>query len=110
VSSGQFDQVIIDRVIVRDFYFPWTAAANFVIDTALAALALGTDLIITNRGAAALTIAINGQGPITVDAGAVFGINSQKIWLVNIVSAVLYDFQISGLRMSTLMKLGMMPS
>lgn len=110
MSSGQFDDVIItDGSMIRDYLLPNVAAVNFVHDTALAGLALGLDVFIHNRGAAPLTISLNGQAPMTVNAGAIFAVNGVKIWLVNIVSAVLYDFYIAGVRIATLKKLGLMP-
>lgn len=109
MSSGQFDGVIItDGSMIRDYMFPFVGAVGLIHDTALAGMALGLDVFIHNRGAAPLTIALNGQVAMTVNAGAVFAVNGTKIWLVEVISAVIYDLIISGVRMTTLQKLGLM--
>ena len=69
---------------------------------------MGLDLFIRNRGAAALTVSIDGQGAITVDPGDVYWMNDSKFWLINVVSAVLYDMQLFGIRISTLKRKGLM--
>ncbi len=69
---------------------------------------MGLDLFVRNRGAAALTVSLDGQGAITVDPGDVYIVNNSKFWLINIVSAVLYDLQIFGIRISTLKRRGLM--
>ncbi|GAI51860.1 unnamed protein product, partial [marine sediment metagenome] len=68
---------------------------------------IGLDLYLNNQGAAAITVSINGQPPITVAAGAVYAISSTKFWLIQVVAAVNYDLQLSGIRYSTLKAKGL---
>lgn len=109
MSSNVLDSVIVPANSVRDL--AWThdaTAVNIVHDVPNEMQALGLDLFIRNRGAAALTIAINGQAPITVDPGGVYRLNDVKFWLVNVQSAVVYDFQIFGIRITTLKRMGLL--
>ena len=94
--------------MVRDFLnSPGAQAAGFVFDVVSEGNALGLDIYIRNRGAAALTVSLNGTGPITVDPGDTYEVNDFKFWLVTIVSAVLYDIQIFGIRIETLKRRGL---
>ena len=109
MSSNPLDAVDVPENMVRDFSMTVAgAAAGAVYDTPNTFNCMGLDLFIRNRGAAALTIAIQGQGGITVDPGDVYTINNVKFWLVTIVSAVLYDLQIFGVRITTLKRRGLM--
>lgn len=109
MSSNILDGVIVPPNSVRDFCNTQAGlAAGYVYDIQNLGKALGLDLYIRNRGAAALTISKNGQPPITVDPGDVYIVNDYKMWIVEVVSAVLYDFEIYGIRMTTLQRLGLM--
>lgn len=110
MSSNVLDSVIVPAGTVRDFKNTQAGvAANYTFDIQNSGSALGLDLFIRNRGAAALTIATDGQGGITVDPGDVYTLNNTKFWLVEVVSAVLYDLQIFGIRTTTLERLGLLP-
>lgn len=109
MSSNPLDAVDVPENMIRDFSFTAEGAvAPATYDTPNTFNAMGLDLFIRNRGAAALTIAIQGQGGITVDPGDVYTLNNVKFWLVTIVSAVLYDLQIFGVRITTLRRRGLM--
>jgi len=43
-----------------------------------------------------------------VDPGDVYTVNNSKFYLVNVVSAVLYDLQIFGIKITTLRRRGLM--
>ena len=110
MSSNVLEGVLVPENIVRDFCNTQAGlAANYVFDIQNTGNALGLDLYIRNRGAAALTISKNGQPAITVDPGDVYIVNDYKMWLVTIVSAVLYDFEIYGVNIQTLRRRGLMP-
>ena len=110
MSSNVLDNVIVPGDTVRDFINTQPGlAAGYIYDIQNSGAALGMDLFIRNRGAAALTIALNGQGGITVDPGDVYRVNNTKFWLVEVVSAVLYDLQIFGIRTNTLKRMGLLP-
>ena len=106
MSSNYLQNVILPENIIRDFAFSATAAAGDIYDTPQEFGALGLDLFIRNRGAAAITIAINGQAAITVDPGDVYTLNGVMFWLVTVVAAVQYDLQVFGVRVNTLKKRG----
>ena len=106
MSGNALDDVVVPDNIVRDIFHTAPAAVNASFDTGNMGF-LGLDLFIRNRGAAALTIAINGQAAITVDPGDVYTFNDTKFWLVVIASAVQYDFQVFGIKTTTLKRRGL---
>jgi len=94
--------------MVRDFL--WThdgTAVNSVFDVVQSFNVLALDLFVRNRGAAAITISLNGGPVVTVDPGDVYTINDFKFWLITITSAVIYDAQIFGIRINTLKRMGL---
>jgi hypothetical protein len=106
MSSNYLDSIIVPRDMVRDFlYTSPPGALGERHDVPVEFNVLGLDVFIHNRGAAALTISLNGQTPITVDAGDTYTVNGQKFWLVAVVSGVIYDLQIAGVRVTTLRRL-----
>lgn len=110
MSSNVLDGVLIPENMVRDFVNTQAGlAANYIFDIQNTGNALGLDLFIRNRGAAALTISKNGAPAITVDPGDVYIVNDFKMWIVEVISAVLYDFEIYGIRINTLRRRGLMP-
>ena len=109
MSSNVLADVDVPENMVRDFLNTQAGiAAGFIFDIQNTGNALGLDLYIRNRGAAALTVALNGGGPITVDPGDVYLVNNFKFWLITIVSAVLYDLQIFGITVQTLRRRGLL--
>ncbi len=109
MSSNPLDSVIVPTDAVRDMQIAEAGiAVNYAIDLANTANCLGLDLFIRNRGAAGITVSLNGGAAITVDAGDVYIVNHFKMWLVQIVSAVLYDLQIFGIRVNTLKRMGLL--
>lgn len=110
MSSNVLEGVLVPENMVRDFVNTQAGlAANYVFDIQNTGNALGLDIYIRNRGAAALTVSKNGAPAITVDPGDVYIVNDFKMWIVNIVSAVLYDLEIYGVRITTLRRRGLMP-
>jgi len=108
MSSNVLDGVIVPSETVRDFIHTLPgAAAGFIFDIQNTGNALGLDVFIRNRGAAALTVNLNGTGAVTVDPGDVYIVNNTKFWLIEIVSAVLYDLQLFGIRTTTLIRMGL---
>lgn len=109
MSSDPYAGLILPENMVRDFEFTDAGAvAGQVHDCPSEFAAVMLDLYIRNRGAAALTVSTNGQGAITVDPGDVYILNHVKFWTVTVVSAVLYDFQLFGVKESTLKRRGLM--
>lgn len=107
MSSNFLDGVIVPDQIVRDIFITAPAAAGAVFDCGQLGF-MGLDIFIRNRGAAALTVSLNQQAAITVDPGGVYTLNNTKFWLVAIVSAVQYDFQLFGVKTTTLKARGLL--
>jgi len=76
------------------------AAVNYTVDLFDLHIVVGLDVFIHNRGAAALTIAIDGQPATTVLAGDSFNIDNTKFRLVVVTSAVAYDLIMAGIHVA----------
>lgn len=100
------ENLVIPGDVIRDVSQTIISGGNQVLDTFQDYGMIGMDLFIHNRGAAALTLSIKGQAAITVDPGDAYTLNGVLFWLVEIVSAVAYDFQIFGVKISTLRRMG----
>ena len=108
MSANILDGVIVPAETVRDFIHTLPGiAVDFVYDIQNTGNSLGLDVFIRNRGAAALTVNLNGTGAITVDPGDVYIVNNTKFWLIEVVSAVIYDLQLFGIRITTLKRMGL---
>ena len=107
MSGNLFEGVVLPENIIRDFLFTVVNGGNFAYDCPITGRAIGLDIFLNNQGAAAITLSINGQPPITIPAGAMYAMSSTKWWLIAIVAAVNYDLQVSGVRITTLMKKGL---
>lgn len=103
---AEYETVIIPEEIIRDFSFSVVNGLNFAFDITQSGNSIGLDFWINNNGAAALTIAWNGLPPITVAAGAAFGLSNTKWWLLEVISAVNYDLIMTGVRRTTLQAKG----
>jgi len=109
MSSNYLDSVIVPSDIIRDFmYTSPPGALGEVHDVPVCFSILGLDAFLHNRGAAAITIAFNGQSPITVNAGDVYVLNGVKFWLVEVIAGTIYDFQVFGIRTTTLRRMGLL--
>lgn len=109
MSSNIIASILMPDNIIRDFVFTHDGTAvNVVHDVLQSFNMVALDLFIRNRGGAALTVAINGQNPTTVDPGDVYTLNDVKYWIVNVQSAVIYDFQIFGVLLNTLKRRGIL--
>jgi len=109
MSGNPLEAVIVPENMVRDFKTTEAGiAVDYDFDVPNSGNAMGLDIFVRNRGAAALTVAMDGQGAITVDPGDVYWVNDVKFYLIQVVSAVLYDLQIFGIKISTLKLRGLM--
>lgn len=109
MSSNVLDGISIPDNLVRDFLFTHDGtAADVLFDTPATFNALALDVFVHNRGAAALTVSLNGGNVVTVDPGDVYTVNDFKFWLIHVASAVIYDCQIFGVRINTLKQRGLM--
>ena len=94
---GLVQQCRAPNTVLRDIGLVVTQAANYVIDVTQGLQAIGLDIYIRNRGAAAITVSWDGQVPITIDAGDVFIRNDHKYAQLNIVAAVQFDLAIGAI-------------
>ena len=95
------------NTVLRDVGIVVTQAANYALNMPTGVLrAIGLDLYIRNRGAAAITVDFDGTGPITIDPGDVFIRNDHKYGRINVVGAVLFDLILAGILITTCKKEG----
>lgn len=106
MSGAGYENLIIPGEIIRDVSATIVNGGNQNLDTFQDYGMIGMDFFIHNRGAANLTVSIKGQPAITVEAGDVYTLNGISFWLIQIVSAVNYDAQIFGVKITTLKKMG----
>jgi len=101
-----FESLVIPRDVIRDWsmVFPG-GAVNVNIDTLLEA-AVGLDIFVDNLGAAPITVNWDGQGAITIPAGAVFARSGAIFRILQVVSAVVCDVVVSGVKISSLERMG----
>lgn len=95
------ENLVLPDDIIRDWKFSNPDTGNQRFD-AKNTEAVALDLFIRNRGAAALTLQVEGMPAITVDAGDVFTISNTVMGLIAVTSAVAYDFFLTGVKYSTL--------
>lgn len=93
--------------MVRDWFFSNPLAVSQTIDGALREVVV-LDLYIRNRGAAAITLRMEGQGLITIDPGDVFTLNDTELGLIVVTSTVTYDFLLTGVTYEKLKRRGLM--
>lgn len=113
MSSNVLESVIVPENMVRDFIYTHVpAAANALLDLPAQMNMMGLDIFVRNRGAAAITVGLNVGGGsasiVTVDPGDVYTMSHTKIWFVEVVSGVLFDLQITGVKVTTLKMRGLM--
>lgn len=101
-----FENLVIPRDVIRDWsiVFPG-GAVNVNIDTLLEG-AVGLDIYINNLGAAPLTVNWDGQGAITVPVGAALARSGAIFRLLAVVTAVACDIVVSGVKISSLARMG----
>lgn len=107
MSNPITENLILPDNIIRDWKYSEPSNANQILDAGLSE-AVALDLFIRNRGAAAITVSIEGMTAETVDPGDVFTVNNTIMGRINIVAAVQYDFLVTGVKFSTLRRRGLM--
>lgn len=109
MSGNPFESLVMPGDIVRDMLFTVVNGGNYVFDAPNMGRAVGLDVYLNNQGAAAITLSINGQPPITIGAGAVYAISNVKWWIIAVLAAVNYDLQVAGVKITTLKHMGLIP-
>lgn len=82
----------------RDWSFAIESAAAYATDTWMDNGVIGLDWAIFNRGAAPLTITLNGTFTITVPAGASRNMDNIKFTLFSVAAADVYTLILAGVR------------
>lgn len=101
-----FEDLVIPRDVIRDWsmVFPG-GAVNINVDTLLEG-AVGLDIFISNLGAAPLTINWDGQGAITVPVGAAIARSGAIFRILQVVTGVVCDLVVSGIKIESLRRMG----
>ncbi len=99
------DYLVLRPGLIRDWKLSNPLAVGQVVK-AENEEAVALDLMIRNRGAAALTVSIDGQPVVTVDAGDVYIENDVIMRTIEVFSAVAYDLRVNGIKFQTLKALG----
>lgn len=100
------ENVVWPDNMIRDWKFSNPLAVNQTVDSKYLEAAT-LDLFIRNRGAAALTVSVDGLPVVTVDPGDQFTLDDTALGLIVITSAVQYDFFLTGVKFSTLKARGL---
>lgn len=107
MSTRVLDDVLIPENMVRDWFYSNPSDTDQTLNV-VNDQAVGLDLFIRNRGAATITLAVEGQGNITIDPGDPFTWNNQKFGLIAISATDDYDFLLTGVKFQTLKARGLM--
>ena len=108
MSAVPLEAVLIPENMIRDFLITVSQAVTASWDLPNTYQAVGLDFYVRNRGAAALTVSFDGQPAITVDAGGGYAISNTRFSLVTVTAAIVYDLQITGIKLNTLKRRGLM--
>ena len=108
MSTQILDSIQVPENAVRDYHEAYSQATSITTEV-LQRGAVGLDLFLRNRGAAACTVAVDGQTAMTVDAGDVYTLNGVKFNRVVVTTAVTVDFEIFGVKLNTLRGRGLFP-
>ena len=101
-----FEDLVIPRSVIRDWSMVFPGGnVNVNVDTLLEG-AIGLDIYVNNLGAAAITVNWDGQGAITVPAGAAMARSGAIFRILQILTAVVVDVVISGVKISSLRRMG----
>ena len=101
------ENLVLRPGLFRDWKFSRPLAVGQVLKAELEG-AVAVDLMVRNRGAAALTVSLDGQPVVTVDPGDIYIENDVIMITIEVISAVLYDFRVNGIKFQTLKALGVL--
>jgi len=96
MSYHKIRDIKIEPNVVRDFYLIHEAAAAFAVDLVNRYKVAGLDWHVWNRGAAAITVTLDGTGAITIPGGADRGFDNIKYAMIAVTAAVNYTLAIAG--------------
>lgn len=96
MSYHKIREIRIEPNTVRDFYLIHEAAANVAMDLVNRYKVIGLDWHIWNRGAAAITVTLDGGQSMTIPAGADRGFDNVKYAMIAVTAAVNYTLALTG--------------
>ena len=102
MSYHKIKDIPIPHGIVRDFFQPFAKSADFTIDLFQEHIVIGLDILLHNRGASSLTIAVDKGDALTVEAGDTFSWDNTKYSLIEVTSTVAYDMILGGVKVHAL--------
>ena len=97
--SSSYEAVLIQEIppgLARDWFNTYAETGNLTVNVFEEFRVIGLDFLIHNRGAASLTVVIDGKTAKTVLAGDCFGMNNTRFAEVAVTSAVAYDMVLAG--------------
>ena len=100
MSLSSSYKAVLEHVIppekARDWFNTYAETASKTVNVYEEFRVIGLDFLIHNRGAASLTVVIDGKTAKTVLAGDCFGINNTRFAEIAVTSAVDYDMVLAG--------------
>ena len=100
LSYQEIQKIPVAPYVPRDFFQSLPSSTSQKIDLLQEYLVMGLDIFIHNKGAASLTVIIDGQPAITIEAGDSFTWDNIKYAFVSVTSAVAYDMVLAGIHLS----------
>ena len=97
--SSSYEAVLLQKIppgLARDWFNTYTDNANLTVNVYEEFRVIGLDFLIHNRGAASITVSIDGKTAKTVLAGDCFSMNNTRFAEVAVTSAVAYDMVLAG--------------
>ena len=99
MSYHKIRDIKIEPNVVRDYYLIHEAAVAFAVDLVNSKKVIGLDWHIWNRGAAAITVTLDGGQAMTIPSNADRGFDNVKYAMISVTAAVNYTLALSGIVM-----------
>ena len=100
MSYQKIQKIPVAPYVPRDFFQSYAETASKKVDLLQEFLVMGLDIFIHNKGASSLTVIIDGQPAITIEAGDSFTWDNIKYAFVSVTSTVAYDMVLAGIHLS----------
>ena len=97
--SSSYEAVLIQKIppgLARDWFNSYAETGNLTVNVFEEFRVIGLDFLIHNRGAASITVVIDGKTAKTVLAGDSYGMNNVRFAEVAVTAAVAYDLVLAG--------------
>ena len=97
--SSSYKAVLIQEIppgLARDWFNTYAETASKTVNVYEEFRVIGLDFLIHNRGAASITVSVDGKTAKTVLAGDYFGMNNTRFAEVAVTAAVDFDMVLAG--------------